>query len=70
MINNTWGIDADDPDRPTVMASILVNRDGKNPTEPICHSFVRDGKIEFLNDCTHELAGTTLELPEWSGADE
>ena len=30
----------------------------------ICHSFVRDGKIQFLNDCTHELAGQTVELPE------
>ena len=23
-----------------------------------------DGKIRFLNDCTHELAGQTVELPE------
>ncbi len=30
----------------------------------ICHSFVRDGKIQFLSDCTHELAGQTVELPE------
>lgn len=29
-----------------------------------CHSFIRDGKIEFLSDCTHELAGQTVELPE------
>lgn len=27
-----------------------------------CHSFVRDGKIQFLNDCTHELAGKTVEM--------
>jgi hypothetical protein len=27
-----------------------------------CHSFVREGKIEFLNDCTHEHAGQTLDL--------
>ena len=30
----------------------------------ICHSFIRDGKIQFLNDCTHEYAGKTIELPE------
>lgn len=30
----------------------------------ICHSFVRDGKIQYLNDCTHELAGQTIDLPE------
>lgn len=29
-----------------------------------CHSYVRDGKIEFLNDCTHALSGQTVELPE------
>lgn len=30
----------------------------------VCHSFVVDGKIQFLSDCTHELAGQTVELPE------
>lgn len=28
----------------------------------VCHSFVREGKIQFLNDCTHELAGQTVEM--------
>lgn len=31
----------------------------------ICHSFVTDGKIQFLGDCSHALAGQTVELPEW-----
>lgn len=31
-----------------------------------CHSFVTDGKIQFLADCTHLLAGQTVEIPEWS----
>jgi hypothetical protein len=31
----------------------------------ICHSFVRAGRIEFLNDCTHHLAGQTVDLPDW-----
>lgn len=30
----------------------------------VCHSFVRDGMIEFLGDCTHALAGKTVELSE------
>ena len=30
-----------------------------------CHSFVRDGTIHFLSDCTHRLAGLVLPLPEW-----
>lgn len=30
----------------------------------ICHSFIRDGKIQFLSDCTHHLAGKTVDLPD------
>lgn len=30
----------------------------------ICHSFVRNGRIQFLEDCTHALAGQTVDLPE------
>lgn len=30
----------------------------------VCHSFVTDGEIQFLPDCTHELAGQTVELPD------
>lgn len=28
-----------------------------------CHSFVKDGKIQFLGDSTHALAGQTVDLP-------
>jgi len=31
--------------------------------ETVCHSFVRDGQIQFLGDCTHALAGQTVPLP-------
>ncbi len=30
----------------------------------ICHSFVVDGRIQFLGDCTHALAGQTVDLPD------
>ena len=30
----------------------------------VCHSFVTDGRIQFLGDCTHDLAGHTVELPD------
>ncbi len=30
----------------------------------ICHSFVTDGKIQFLSDCTHALAGQTVDLED------
>lgn len=31
----------------------------------VCHSFVTDGRIQFLGDCTHALAGQTVPLPDW-----
>lgn len=38
--------------------------------ETVCHSFVRDGRIQFLGDCTHELAGQVVDLPDWPFCDE
>lgn len=39
-----------------------------NYTDPDhhCHSFVMAGRIQFLGDCDHALAGQTVELPDWS----
>lgn len=31
----------------------------------VCHSFVTDGRIQYLGDCTHSLAGQTVDLPSW-----
>lgn len=47
------------------------NYDGPMPTEKndgVCHSFVTDGRIQFCGDCTHKLAGQTVELPDWDTA--
>lgn len=41
-----------------------------NPDEPSpfrcsrCHLFLTDGQLRFLEDCTHELKGQTIPLPE------
>ena len=35
-----------------------------------CHSYVTDGKIQFLSDCTHELAGQTVGIPDWEEGGE
>ncbi|KWV42145.1 ammonia monooxygenase [Rhizobium altiplani] len=37
------------------------------PVLSICHSFVVDGRIQFLGDCTHALAGQTVDLPDFDG---
>ena len=39
----------------------VLGPDGK-PLPLVCHSFVREGQIEFLGDCTHALAGQTVPL--------
>lgn len=55
-----------DADAPTFSPSVFVNRPGSwhTATAPTCHSFVEAGRIRFLSDCTHELAGQTVELPD------
>lgn len=30
----------------------------------VCHYFIRSGQIQYLPDCTHALAGKTIELPD------
>lgn len=41
------------------------------PGQPICcHSWVTDGRIRFYADSTHDLAGQTVDLPEWPYGDE
>lgn len=62
----TWNGDSD---RPTFSPSLRVfyqhPETGADVT--ICHSFVRDGRIEFLSDCEHEMKNRTVELPEIAG---
>ncbi len=45
---------------PTFTPSLLV----RSPTLGVCHSFIRDGKIQFLDDCTHRLKGQTVDLAD------
>lgn len=53
--------------RPTFKPSLRVRWTYGDNREPmVCHSFVTDGQIRFLGDCTHELAGKTVPLPEVS----
>lgn len=58
--NNTWTFNGDQLN-PTVSPSLLVTA-GKSRPEYRCHSFIRDGKIEYLSDCSHNLAGKTIDL--------
>lgn len=45
--------------RPTFNPSLLLRREGHT-----CHLFVRDGRIEYLPDCTHELKSKVVSMPD------
>lgn len=52
----------------TFSPSLMVNQGKGHPGKPQCHSFVKNGRWQFLPDCTHALAGQFAdfaELPEW-----
>jgi len=59
--DDRWGFNGN-VDSPTFDGSVRVSAGG---TIPECHSFVRDGRIQFLNDSGHALAGKTVDLPDW-----
>lgn len=58
---------------PTFAPSVKITT-GPRPTVPegrpdagridICHYHIRKGRIEFCNDCTHELSGQKVPLPD------
>lgn len=73
----TWNGDGE---KPTVSPSILCTGKRRITDEEhtslmagervdipdlTCHSFVRDGRWEFLGDCTHELASQSVDVPDW-----
>lgn len=60
VFDDRWTFNGDF-EKPTFSPSMLVN---KNEPRRRCHSFVTDGKIQFLSDCFHELVGQTFELEE------
>jgi hypothetical protein len=63
-----WGFNGDLV-KPTLTGSYLCYENkayreaSKDRYGHRCHSFITDGQIEFLNDCTHDLKGQTVQLP-------
>lgn len=45
--------------KPSLLTTIGPDEDGK---KTICHTWITDGKVEYLSDCTHDLKGQTLDL--------
>lgn len=61
-----WEFDGN-VEAPTVSPSLLITAryggEGPDGYDLRCHSFIRGGRWEFLTDCTHTLAGQTVDLP-------
>jgi len=51
----------EDIEKPTVQPSIN-SRWQQGGKQQVCHFFVREGKIVFLGDCTHDLKGKTVDM--------
>lgn len=58
-----WTFDGD-MEKPTINPSVLCYEIPEAKI-PRCHSFVRAGVIQFLSDCSHELAGKTVPLEDF-----
>lgn len=62
--NKSWGFN-NDFDKPTVDSSLLVNGyDEELCVDFRCHSFIKEGTIIYLGDCTHDMKGERIPLPE------
>ena len=46
-------------DKPTLRPSVLTQSH-----EFRCHSWITDGNVNYLSDCSHEMAGASEELEE------
>ena len=57
--NPSWDWDGS-VDTPTLSPSILT----RSGDDFVCHSFLRNGKFEFLTDSTHPLSGQTVDIPD------
>ena len=58
--NWTWNGSVDFP---TVRPSVLTRGEDIDG-DHVCHSWINDGMVQFLGDCSHEFAGKTVELLE------
>lgn len=66
--DDRWGFNGD-RERPTFEGSVLVHGE-ESISRPRCHSYVKDGRIQYLGDSTHALAGQTVDLPDWDSVRE
>ena len=60
-INVSWTISGSE-DKPTVNPSVLTT--GGSDPKYRCHLYIRNGKIEYLGDCSHDMKGKTVDMED------
>lgn len=55
---------------PDIKITIKHYKDDDVIKETICHFYIVDGYIQFLEDSNHTLRGETVELPNWPYEEE
>ncbi len=48
---------------PSILSNVPFRRVRGETSSLVCHSFMKDGALQFLGDCTHPLANQTVPLP-------
>jgi hypothetical protein len=61
----TWDQWEPPANTPEIAEQIRIGEITQAKVKKVCHSFVRAGRIQYLGDCTHALAGQTIDLPDW-----
>lgn len=61
-----WGFNGD-LKAPTFSPSLLNTRPTGHPKR--CHLYLQGGRIRFLADCDHDLAGQTVDMQAWPNPD-
>ncbi len=73
--NWTWNGSVDSPTlKPSIKTETWIGKnacydDGGPSRQCVCHSFLNDGKVQFLDDTTHDLRGQTVELLDLEESD-
>ena len=62
-VKSVWTFNGN-PDNPTFSPSLICTYPWKGKPDQTCHLFVKEGRIQYRNDCTHELAGKTIEMED------
>ena len=67
-VHANWSFDPNGPSfRPSLRIYTSDPETGRGDVTR-CHLHVTAGKIEFCNDCPHELSGQTVNLPDFPDA--